>query len=480
MAKNPHIAIVPSPGMGHVIPLVEFAKRLVHSHDFSVTFFIPTDAPPSSAAKSVLSSLPSSIHHHFLPPVSFTEEKKDPSILAETLISLTVSRSLPALRHLLKPLAASCHLGALIVDLFATDAFDVASESGIPPYVFFPSTAMALSLFLYLRDLDASVSCQYRDLPEPVRIPGCIPIHGSELLDPVQDRDNDAYRHVLYHGNRFRMAEGVMLNSFNDVEPGAIKALTEKNHGGDEDKKIPPVYPIGPLVKMEDPNGIVGSGASECLRWLDEQPAGSVLFVSFGSGGTLSHEQLTELAHGLETSEQRFLWVARSPSRTSNSSFFSVNSQEDPTLFLPEGFLDRVGGRGLVVPSWAPQAEVLSHGATSGFLSHCGWNSTLESVVRGVPLIAWPLYAEQKMNAAMLTGDLNVALRPRARDDGVIGREEIARVVKGLMEGEEGKRVRNRMKELKDAAAKVLSPDGSSTRALAELAHKWKTPSQRT
>ncbi|KAE9460188.1 hypothetical protein C3L33_07887, partial [Rhododendron williamsianum] len=137
-------------------------------------------------------------------------------------------------------------------------------------------------------------------------------------------------------------------------------------------------------------------------------------------------------------------------------------------------FVDRTKGYGLLVPSWAPQAQILSHRSTGGFLTHCGWNSTLESVVHGVPLIVWPLYAEQKMNAVILTEDVKVALRPKVGENGIVGRVEIAKVVKGLMEGEEGKQVRARMRDLKDAAKRVLSADGSLTRSLSELAQKWK------
>lgn len=460
----PHIVLLPSPGMGHLIPLIEFAKRLVHRHHFLVTFFIPTDGPPSEAQKSTLESLPSSINSVFL-PVSLNDVPEDAR--AETVISLTVLRSLPCLRQELTSLVAKATVAALVVDLFGTDAFDVAQEFNISPYIFYPSTAMCLSLFLHLEKLDQMVprDCEYRDMSEPVQIPGCIPVHGRYLLDPVQDRKNEAYRWVLHHAKRYKLAEGIIVNSFTDLEGGALKALQHQDEPGK-----PPVYPVGPLVKT----GSTAESKNEgCLKWLDDQPLGSVLFVSFGSGGTLSCEQLNELALGLEMSEQRFLWVVRSPNNAANSTFFSVNSHKDPYDFLPKGFLDRTKGRGMLVPSWAPQAQVLSHGSTGGFLCHCGWNSVLESVVNGVPLIAWPLYAEQKMNAVILTEDVKLALRPKANENGIVGRDEIAKVVKALMEGEQGKEVRNKMKDLKDAAAAVLSENGSSTKALSQLASKW-------
>ncbi|CAI9764155.1 unnamed protein product [Fraxinus pennsylvanica] len=461
-----HIAIFPTPGMGHLIPLVEFAKKLIQKHNFTVTFFIPTDGFLSNASKSFLENPTPRIEYVVLPPANIDDLSEDVKI--ETRIALTVIRSLSSLRDAVKSFVSTKNFVAFVVDLFGTDAFEVANEFEISPYIFYPSTAMCLSLFLNLSKLDESVSCEYRDMSEKVRIPGCMPIHGSDLLQPVQDRKNDAYKWVLHHSKRHRMAEGIVLNSFKELEPGAIEYLQEPETGK------PPVYCIGPLIRM----GSVSENneGSVCSKWLDEQPSGSVLYISFGSGGTLSHQQITEIAFGLEMSEQRFLWVLRSPSDTiANATYFSTQNSCDPLASLPQGFLDRTKGRGLVVPLWAPQAQILSHGSTGGFLSHCGWNSTLESVVNGIPLIAWPLYAEQRMNAVMLTEDMKVALRPIFNENGLVTRFEIAKIVKNLMEGEEGKGIQSRMKDLKDAAAKVLSDNGSSTKSLTELATKWKS-----
>ncbi|KAL7002410.1 hydroquinone glucosyltransferase [Sarracenia purpurea var. burkii] len=466
MEQKPHIAIFPTPGMGHLIPLGEFAKRLVFTHHFSATFILATDGPLSSSIKSFLDSLPTAVSHLLLPAVDLSDLSEGVKI--ETRICLTAARSLPHLRAALNSLLSTSRLVALVVDLFGTDAFDVAAELNVSPFMFFPSTAMALSLFLYLPELDQSVSCEYRDLTNPVKIPGCVPVHGRDLLDPVLERTNNAYKWLLHHSKRYGLAEGIMVNSFKDLESGAIKYLQEEKPGK------PPVYPIGPLIRM-DPKP--ETGGSHSLKWLDDQPRGSVLFISFGSGGTLSHHQLTELAFGLEMSQQRFLWVVRTPNeKASAGTYFSVDdlNQNNPLAFLPEGFMERTRGVGMAMASWAPQAEILRHGSSGGFLTHCGWNSTLESVVNGVPMIAWPLYAEQKMNAVLLTEDLEVALRPKSGENGVVGREEVASVVRSLMEGEEGKRLRSRMSELKDGAARVLSEDGDSTRALAELAQKWK------
>ncbi|KMT20342.1 hypothetical protein BVRB_1g003410 [Beta vulgaris subsp. vulgaris] len=302
-------------------------------------------------------------------------------------------------------------------------------------------------------------------MEDPLVMPGCVPLYGKDFVDPVQDRNDEAYHVFLYHIQRYNMAEGIFVNSFVDLEPGPINALRS---GDSNSTKI---YPVGPVIQ----SGLGGDSDDrfECLTWLDREPPGSVLFVSFGSGGTLTYEQIIELAVGLEKSEQRFLWVVRAPSNSTFGSFFTQGNKDNPFGFLPEGYLDRIKDRGLLVPSWAPQIKVLSHKSTGGFLTHCGWNSTLESIVYGVPLIAWPLYAEQKMNAVMLNEGLKVALRPKASESGLVEADEVARVVKDLMEGEEGKKAREKMKEFSELARKTRSQDGDSTRTLSQVAQIW-------
>ncbi|KAD0670022.1 hypothetical protein E3N88_43897 [Mikania micrantha] len=388
MEKTPHIAIVPSPGMGHLIPLVEFAKKLKNNHNISATFMIPNDGPLSTPQRVYLDSLPTGLNHIILPSISLNDLPQDARM--ETRISLMITRSIDPIRQAFKSLVAETNMVALFIDLFGTDAFDVAIEFGVSPYVFFPSTAMALSLFLHLPKLDQMVSCEYWDLPEPVQIPGCIPVHGRDLLDPIQDRKDDAYKWVLHNAKRYMMAEGIAVNSFKELEGGALKALLEDEPGK------PRVYPVGPLIQSGSSSDADGS---ECLRWLDGQPCGSVLFISFGSGGTLSSNQLNELALGLELSEQRFIWVVRSPNDRPNATYFNLHGHEDPLGFLPKGFLEKTKDIGLVVPSWAPQAQILSHSST----------------------------------------------------------------------GEEGKPIRSRIRDLKDAAANVLSKDGCSTKTLDQL-----------
>jgi hydroquinone glucosyltransferase len=202
-----------------------------------------------------------------------------------------------------------------------------------------------------------------------------------------------------------------------------------------------------------------------------------VVYVSFGSGGTLTWRQTTELALALEMTQRRFVWVVKRPDEdTANGAFFGTRRGEDDHEalgFLPRGFIERTSGLGLVLPSWAPQTAILAHAAVGCFVTHCGWNSSLESVLNGVPMVAWPLYAEQKMNAAMLEVQAGVAVRVHADPDSFFSKEEIAGVIRGVMDEKEGADLRKRVSEFRGKAEQALTKDGSSVLALAQVAGTW-------
>ncbi|KAI3840388.1 hypothetical protein MKX03_037800 [Papaver bracteatum] len=433
----PRVILMPSPGIGHLIPVAEFAKRLVLDHGFSATLIIPTEAnSPLEATKLALNSLPSAITTIFLPPVDLSDLSDDAEISAQ--IFATVNRSLPALYDSVRTITSTHRVVSFVVDFFCIDAIDIANEFDINAYIFISSTAMLLSLIYHAPKLDKLYSCEFRDVPDLIQIPGCVPVRGVDLMALYKDRKTETYAGFLLYWKKLNLAKGIFINSFEEIEHGAIEVLNGKQWDN------PPVYAIGLLIRAGAHGD--GSDGSGCLKWLDNQPPESVMFVSFGSGGTLSSEQLTELALGLEMSEQKFLWFLKSPipgdNKAANASYLSARTVEDPSEVLPKGFLDRTRKSGLVVSSWAPQIEILNHKSTGGFLSHCGWSSTLESIVHGVPLIAWPLFAEQTMNAVIFTDYMKVAIRPKQMKNGIIERYEICNVVKELMEGEEGRRLK--------------------------------------
>ncbi|GAU20262.1 hypothetical protein TSUD_353260 [Trifolium subterraneum] len=465
MEKTVHIAVVPGIGYSHLVPILQFSKQLVQLHpDFHVTCFIPTLGSPSTASKSILQTLPSNINYTFLPPMNPNDLPQGTPMES---IHLTLIHSLPYLHQALNSLTLRTPLVALVVDPLALKALEFAKEFNMLSYIYFPSSATTLSLSFYLPKLDEETSCEYKDLPEPIKLPGCVPLHGKDLFTLVQDRSSQDYKHLLQLIKLLSIADAVLVNSFLEMERGPIKALNEEGIVGN-----PSVYPVGPIIQTV--TSYVDANGLECLSWLDKQQSGSVLYVSFGSGGTLSHEQIVELALGLELSNHKFLWVVRAPSSSANAEYLSAQNDVDPLQFLPSRFLERTKSKGLVIPSWAPQIKILSHNSVGGFLTHCGWNSTLESVMHGVPLITWPLFAEQKMNAVLLSEGIKVGLRPRVNENDIVERVEVAKVIKCLMEGEEGESLRNNMKELKEAASNAIKEDGSSTKIISQLALRWR------
>nr|KYP49710.1 Hydroquinone glucosyltransferase [Cajanus cajan] len=462
MEKPIYIVIVPSPGFSHLLSIIEFSKRLIqHSNGLQITCLIPTLDSPSEPSKAIIQTLPSSIHSTFLPSIHSTNLPQDSPIAVKA--QLTATLSLPFIRESLKTLSSSSRLVAMVTDLFASDALICAKEFNMLSFIYAPTSATTLSFCLCLPKLDQNVSSEFRDLLEPIEIPGCVPIYGYDLPKPVQDRTSQMYEFFLQKCKQLHAVDGVLVNSFKGIEEGPIRALDEEGYG------YPKVYPVGPIIQT-GLSGDVKTG-SECLRWLDNQAPNSVVYVSFGSGGTLSQDQMNELALGLELSGHKFLWVVRAPSESANSGYLNSES-DDPLRFLPDGFIERTKEQGLVVPSWAPQVEVLGHNATGGFLTHCGWNSILESIMNGVPLIAWPLFAEQRMNAVMLNVALKVALRPNANEKGLVGREEIGKVIRRLIEGEEGREIRRRMQKLKNVAAETMQEEGLSSKTVIQFAAK--------
>ncbi|XP_066325517.1 hydroquinone glucosyltransferase-like [Miscanthus floridulus] len=467
--KQVEVALFASPGAGHLIPLVELARRLATDHGFAVTLVTLTGMSDPVKDAAVLSSLPSSVATAVLPAVSLAD--LPPDIGFGTLMFELVRRSLPHLRALMEG-ASHGPVTALVCDFFGTAALPLAAELGAQGYVFFPNSFVMISIMRHIVELHGDVAPgEYRDLPDPLPLPGGLVLRHADLPDGFRDRNDPVYAYLVEEARRYGRADGFLVNSFDELEV----AMAETFKRDAEDGAFPPVYPVGPFVRS-------GSGEesdeSACLEWLDRQPEDSVVYVSFGTGGALSVEQTAELAAGLEMSGHRFLWVVRMPSLDGNPCALGTipGDKDDPLASLPDGFLERTSGRGHAVVAWAPQVRVLSHPATASFVSHCGWNSTLESVAAGVPMVAWPLYAEQKTNAAILTEVTGVALRPAARGHGhgLVTREEIAAAVRELMEGEKGSAVRGRARELREASKRAWSSEGSSRRAMGEVAGKLK------
>jgi len=356
------------------------------------------------------------------------------------------------------------------MDFFCYPVLSVAAELNVPAYFFYTSGAACLASFLYMNIVHRNTTKSFKDLNTNLDIPGLPPIPSTDMPKPTLDRNEKVYEDFLNVSIQLPKSAGIIVNTFESLEPRAIKAITDGHCVLDE--PTPPLYCIGPLI-ANDRSGADDGGTNGCLTWLNSQPSRSVVFLCFGSLGLFSVEQLKEIAVGLERSGQRFLWVVRSPPSKDESKRFLAPPEPDLDVLLPDGFLDRTGDRGLVVKSWAPQVAVLNHGSVGGFVTHCGWNSTLEAVCAGVPMVAWPLYAEQRFNRVVMVEEMNLALPMKESKDGFVSAEEVEKRVRELMNSEEGNSVRMQVLKMKAAAEAAMSEGGSSRVALSKLVESW-------
>ncbi|XP_062185699.1 putative cis-zeatin O-glucosyltransferase [Phragmites australis] len=293
--------------------------------------------------------------------------------------------------------------------------------------------------------------------------------HGLDYL-PVHAFVPEEF--LEFVGNRARAPQtipssaGILMNTCRALEGEFIDLVAEQLAAAG--KKVFSIGPLNPLLDASAPEQ--GKERHECLDWLDKQPPASVLYVSFGSMSSLRGEQVAELAAALRDSNQRFIWVLRDADR---SNVFADSGESRHSTFLSE-FTKETEGTGLVITGWAPQLEILAHGATAAFMSHCGWNSTMESMSHGKPILAWPMHSDQPWDAELLCKYLKVGflVRPCEKHSEVIPAETIREVIKKMMVSDEGLVVRRRAMALGEAVRASTAEGGSSRKDLEEfIAH---------
>ncbi|KAJ0533985.1 putative UDP-glucuronosyl/UDP-glucosyltransferase, UDP-glycosyltransferase family [Helianthus annuus] len=460
------IVLYPCPAMGHLISMVELGKLITkHYPSFSIVVLtlIPSFNTGTTAdyVRHISATFPTITFHH-LPDIPI-DPLQFPSM--EAIIFELIRLSNPNVDRALQSISLSSNITAFVIDPFCMPVIPVAANFNLPVYYFFASGACCLAQFLYMPTLDKTTTESFKDMHTLIHSPGLPPIPSSDMIGPLLDRTTIHYSAFVATCDLFPKSAGIIINTFESLEPKAIKAINEGVCV--PDGPTPPIYCVGPLVASG------GDGLDECLNWLDLQPSGSVVYLCFGSLGLFSSEQLKEIATGLEMSGVRFLWVVRSPPSNKEEDRFLPLPDPDLDVLLPEGFLQRTRDRGLVVKKWAPQVAVLNHKSVGGFVTHCGWNSVLEAICAGVPMVGWPLYAEQRFNRVVLRDEMKLVLPMDESEGGLVTAMEVEKRVRELMDGEEGKVVREVAKARKEEAAMAVSDGGSSRVALSKLVASW-------
>ncbi|GJN26776.1 hypothetical protein PR202_gb14735 [Eleusine coracana subsp. coracana] len=290
---------------------------------------------------------------------------------------------------------------------------------------------------------------------------------GLEYLS-VEDYVTEEF--LEFVGERGRAAQtvpnssGILMNTCRALEGEFIDFVAERMAAAG--KKV---FSVGPLNPLLDGKRQGEDARHECLAWLDAQPAASVIYVSFGSMSSLRTEQIVELAAALRDCNHRFVWVLRDADRA--NVFADSNGDTRHAKFLSD-FTKETEGKGMVITGWAPQLEILAHSATAAFVSHCGWNSTIESMSHGKPILAWPMHSDQPWDAELICKHFKAGflVRPWEKHREVVPAAKIREVFERLMStDEEGRVVRERATALGEAVRADAAVGGSSHKDLEDF-----------
>ncbi|KAF5816571.1 putative flavonol 3-O-glucosyltransferase [Helianthus annuus] len=464
------LVFIPAPGLGHIMSTIEIAKLFVNRDQrFSITVLVIK--PPSSGSGSTITTYIESLAKNNTDRISFVElpqqEIAPPSDSKGPLASYNefIKSHCKYVKNIVADMISqtgSGQVAGFVIDMFCTCMIDVANEFDVATYVFFTSNASFLGFKFFIQTFNDE---QNQDVVElghsdtEITVPTFVKPMPTKVF-PTVFQTRETVDIVLSAVRRMRDVKAIIVNSFLEVETHAIESLSADN-------TIPPVYPVGPILNLEGGTGGGGKPLDDdVIKWLDNQPPSSVIFLCFGSMGNFDEVQVKEIARALEQSGVRFVWSLRKPppDKTSHVTI----EYEDFRVVLPEGFLERTVGIGKVI-GWAPQVAVLGHRAVGGFVSHCGWNSLLESLWFSVPVATWPMYAEQQINAFEMVVELGLSVEikldykrdsfiPMA-ESVVVPAEEIETGIGRLMEDD---LVRAKVKKMSEKSRSTVLEGGSS------------------
>ncbi|XP_074284496.1 mogroside I-E synthase-like [Silene latifolia] len=447
-----HVIVIPYPIQGHINPMLQFSKQLA-SRGLKVTLA----TTPAFSSKFVHSEQSNSIS---------IETISDGSTLTETANTKNVDAyikrfDLIAPRSLTQLIETKIQLGhnikCIIYDSSIPWALDVARQFGVFGASFFTQSCLVSLIF-------------YQVYEGVLRVPIEGPWRGvftndTPLLIEAREMPSFVYEVGLYPAleklviNQFTnygQADWRFFNTFDHLECEVINWM----------QSICTVKTIGPCIpskyldnRIPDDNdyglSLFQPETDACIQWLDARQSGSVVYISMGSMASLGDKQMEEIARALLKSNKFFLWVVRA-------------SEENK---IPPNFKEETSEKGLIV-NWCPQLEVLSHPALGCFVTHCGWNSILEAISLGVPMVAFPQWTDQPTNAKCVTDLWKIGVKVRKNEGGLVTREEIELCILEVMEGDKSNEIKSNAKKWKNLAKETMEKGGSTSRNIEEFVAK--------
>ncbi|MFS8008349.1 putative crocetin glucosyltransferase [Helianthus anomalus] len=435
------ILIVAYPNQSHINPTIRFANRLVKL-GVDVTI---------STSLSVIRRIDKQTTHHDLNFASFSDghdNGQQPTTTLQQFISDFATKGACAVAKIISSAVAAGHpFNHLVYTTVLPWAAKVANAHGLESSLLWCQPATVLDIYYYyFNGYHELISCSHYNPTFPINLPGLPSLTTADLpsflLSSCPKEHKFIQQNLKDHIDVLKISPRILVNTFDDLEIEPIRAI---------EKLV--MIPIGPLVPSEF---LEGNGPSynslncdlfekpkeDYIKWLNTKPKASVVYVSFGSTTNLSIKQAEEMASGLFESGRPFMWVIKEGIQAMNLSKIEVLKRQ-----------------GMIV-SWCSQVEVLNHQAIGCFLTHCGWNSTVEALAAGVPTVAFSQWSDQATNAKMIEDVWKTGVKVKRREaDGMVEGEEIKRCVEMVMEDEE---IRRNAKKWRELARKAFNNGGSS------------------
>ncbi|KAL5058250.1 hypothetical protein RYX36_029854 [Vicia faba] len=476
-----HVVFVPFPTPGHMIPMIDTA-RLFAKHGVNVTI-ISTHANASTFQKSIDSdfnsgySIKTQLIHFPSSQVGLPEGVENVKDGTNSEILGKIVQGILMLQDQIEILLQDLQPDCIVSDMMYAWTVESAAKLNIPRIYYYSSSYFsncASYFIMKYRPHDNLVSDTHKfTIPG---LPHTIEMTPLQIPDWVREKNAaTAYFEPMFKSEV--RSYGTLYNSFHELE-SEYEKLSKTRMG----IKSWSVGPVSAWANKDNERKVnrgqieeLGKEA-EWLNWLNSKQNESVLYVSFGSLTRLPHDQLVEIAHGLENSGHSFIWVVR-----------KIDDRDEGENSFLQDFEQRMkeNQKGYLIWNWAPQLLILDHPSTGGIVTHCGWNSILESLSVGLPMITWPMFAEQFFNEKLLVDVLKIGVSVGSKvnkfwasidEDGVVRREEIVKAVEILMgNGEESKEMRMRAKKLGNAAKRSIEEDGDSYNNLIQLIDELKS-----
>ncbi|KAL5715906.1 7-deoxyloganetin glucosyltransferase [Ranunculus cassubicifolius] len=433
--RSEHLVAIPYPGRGHINPMMNLCKLLVTKYpNLAITVIVteewlsilkPTPIPHAMTFKSIPNVIPLAVNR----ASNFVDFFK----AVFTKMEVPVEELLNELKEEMPPVLA------ILADTYLPWAVSMGHRRNTPLVSLWTQSPSVFSMFYHFDlvikngQFPANLSERGNEIVD--YIPGIASTHLAALPAVFSGIGQQILCNALDAVSSSTKAQAIILTTFEELEPQVTTTLKEI--------LSVPIYSVGPVIPHTTLDTTGNDNLEDYFRWLDLQPAESVLYISFGSFLSVSSEQMEEIIQGIRESGVRYLWVARGD---------TSQIQED------------CGEMGLVVP-WCDQLKVLCHPSIGGFWTHCGWNSTLEGVYAGVPMLTCAIAFDQAPNQKLIVEDWKIGMIvKKVAKDILVGRKDISKIVQRFMDldGTESKEMRINARVIKERCRQALSKGGSS------------------